>query len=296
MSKAVKSVGKAVKGVVKGVAKVAKAATTVARGVVKGVGKLVSRVAKSDIGKALLIAATIYFGGAAFMGAMGGAAAGSGFMGTIAGAVKGAGAGITSAWGGLTSAATAFMGGNMAGAGSALSQGFMGANAAGGAAVAGAAPLAGAASTAATSFANPGLLQAANIPGAAGAAGGAASGGLLSGLSPMAQYGLIQSGSQLVGGMMQGAAADKQYQEELRQEELARQRRNENIGAQIIRPADEMGDYPTIQEREEMRRIDPITGQPILAGSPRQVGLIGGAFQPHPMLSSLNHIYNPMRG
>lgn len=124
MSKVVKGVTRAVKGVVKGVSKVVKS-------VAKGVSGVVKKIAGSKLGKVLLAAATIYFGGAALMGAIGGAGASTGFLGTIGGAIKGAGAGIANAWTGLTGAAGAAMGGNFGAAGSSLSQGFMGAGSAG---------------------------------------------------------------------------------------------------------------------------------------------------------------------
>jgi hypothetical protein len=234
MSKIVKGVGKVIKGVAK-----------VAQKVVKGVGKVVKSIAKSKIGKVLLAAATVYFGGAAIMGAVGGASAGTGFMGTISGAIQGAGAGITSAWNGLVGAGGALMGGQGLGAaGSSLSQGFMGAGAAGQAAVGGAA--------AGTAGAAPGLIQGAvtspvhmgsvvGTPlGPAGAAAAPAAGGaggwvsgVWNGLGEYGKMAAIQAGSQLAGGLIQGVGAQKQQQALWdREDTLAsneRERRDQNM-------------------------------------------------------------------
>lgn len=115
MGKAVKSVGRAVKKVGRSIGRV-----------VKGAVKVVKKVAKSKVGKIIIAAAVVYFGGAAIMGAMGGASAGTGFMGTLSGAVQGAGTGIANAWTSLGTAATQALGGNFANAGTALSGGFQG--------------------------------------------------------------------------------------------------------------------------------------------------------------------------
>lgn len=58
MSKVVKGIGKAVKGVVKGVGKAVK-------GIVKGVGKVFDKVFGSDFGKILLAGGALFLGGAA---------------------------------------------------------------------------------------------------------------------------------------------------------------------------------------------------------------------------------------
>jgi hypothetical protein len=63
MSKAVKSVGNAVGSVVNGAVK---AVSNVA----KGVGNVAKQIASSKLGKAVLIAAAIYFGGAACRAAL----------------------------------------------------------------------------------------------------------------------------------------------------------------------------------------------------------------------------------
>jgi len=234
MSKAVKSVGRAVSGVVKGVSNVVK-------GVVSKVGGIVKKIASSKLGKVLIAAAAIYFGGAAIMGGIQGAAAGSGFMGTLSGAISGAGTGIANAWAGLTSATSAALGGNFAQAGSALSSGAMGqapisvasGMAAPTAAMTGAAaaPAAAGAGTAASTAASTAAGTAASTAGAGTAASG------FSSLSPLAQYGIISGGSQLVGGAIQGYGQQKTMEEQRAYEEeqarLARERMDQNMSAQF---------------------------------------------------------------
>lgn len=237
MSKVVKGIGRAIGGVIKGVVNVVK-------GVVSGVKK----IASSKIGKIILAAATVYFGGAAIMGAMGGASAGTGFLGTIGGAVQGAGAGIANAWSGLTGA---FTGGGF----SALGKGFTGAYSAGSGAVGSAAQ---AATTAATNAATSGATQAAgtgvattpnplvtnpvitqqstvplvppsNNPGIISSA--------WNGLGDYGKMAAVQGTMQLAGGAIQGYGQQKAMEEqrayELEQEQLARDRYNQNIGTRL---------------------------------------------------------------
>jgi hypothetical protein len=83
-------IGDAVSGVLKGVG-------DAVDGAVKGVGTLAKQIYDSDVGKAIIIAGAIYFGGAALAG-------GFGTMGTSASFLSGMGAGVTSAAGSLTSA------------------------------------------------------------------------------------------------------------------------------------------------------------------------------------------------
>ena len=242
MSKAVKSVGKAVSGAVKSVGRavsgVVRGATNVVRsvargigGVFRGIGRVLGRVVRSPIGRAGVAAATMYCGGAAIMGAIGGASAGTGFLGTIGGAVKGAGAGIANAWTGLTGAVT---GGGL----SSLSQGFTGAYGAGQGAVGGVQAVgmnlpAGAQASGAvtTPVGSSGVAGQALAPAAQGGgvvastAPAAASGGL----SPLAQYGLIQGVTQVAGGAIAGHGQQKAleeqraYQDQKEAEERARQ-------------------------------------------------------------------------
>lgn len=214
MSKVVKGIGRAISKVVKGVANVVKS------------------VVKSPVGKILLAAATVYFGGAAIMGAMGGASAGTGVLGTVSGALQGAGAGISSAWSGLTGAAGALAGGQgLSAAGSSLSGGFTGAYGAGSGAV-------GASTLAASGGALPAAPGAYSSIGTSGAtaagttAGTAASGGgIAEGLIGAAK---INAGTQLAGNVISGYGQQKAMEEqrdfELKQQQAARDRYNENVG------------------------------------------------------------------
>lgn len=93
MSKAIKSVGRAIKKVV------------------SGIGKVIKKVVKSKFFKAIAIAAAIYFTGGAAAGLMSGA---------------GAGAGLSAAASQLGVAGSALMGGNLSAAGSAIASGFSG--------------------------------------------------------------------------------------------------------------------------------------------------------------------------
>jgi hypothetical protein len=52
-------------GIVKGAGKIVKGATKAVKGIVGGVAKAFKAVTKSDLGKMLILAATVYFGGAA---------------------------------------------------------------------------------------------------------------------------------------------------------------------------------------------------------------------------------------
>jgi hypothetical protein len=270
MSKIVKSVGKAVSGVVKGVSKVVK-------GVVKGAGALVRKIASSKLGKVLLTAAAIYFGGAAIMGAIGGAGASTGFLGTISGAIQGAGAGISSAWSGLTGAVT---GGGLG----SLQSGFMGANAAGQAAVGGMQAVgtnlaAGAqASGAFTAPVTSGSVV--GQPLASAAAGGAP-------LAPAAGTGFwgtnagaatVMAGGQLAGGLIQGVGQQKAleeqraYEDQQLREERARQEANMNVRFNWGEPGD--GSYIPGQPQQ----VGGMNyGSPSMSGGPalvRSGGLI----------------------
>ena len=208
MSKVVKSVGRAVSGVVKGV-------TKAVSGVVKGVTNVVKNIASSPVGKVILTAGAVYFGGAALMGAMGGASAGTGFLGTISGGLKGAAAGIGNAWTGLKAAGGAVMGGNFSQAGSSLWNGMSGAHSAGQHAVQG------------------GLLNLASpvTPPAAPPGTAAGSDALAKAVTRSAA---INAGSQLAGNVMSGMAEEAKHKEELRQQALARQRYNDNVGARLF--------------------------------------------------------------
>lgn len=230
MSKVVKGVGRAVSSVV------------------KGVGNVVKKVASSKLGKVLLIAATVYFGGAALMGAMGGAAAGTGVAGTLSGALSGAASGIGSAWSGLTGALSA---GSLSGAASSLGSGFTGAYGAGQAAVTGASAAAGAAGAAGAGAAPMAVQTAAPtatsaVTGAKTATGlnllgaDAASTGMIGKMmaSPYAAPALISGGTQLISGAMQGYGNQKIYEQQKQdQKQLAadeRARYNTNVGTRLF--------------------------------------------------------------
>lgn len=163
--------------------------------VVDGAKKLVKKVAKSKIFKAVAIAAAIYFTGGAALGAMGGASAAS-TAGTsmLAGAAKGAVAGLGSAGAGISSAWGSLMGGNIAGIGSSLSGGMTGASAAGGSAVSG-----GFTSAMSTGFnATKGLLTPGGAP--------VATGPLASGYSPNPNA-AFNPGANAASGVMPGTNA-----------------------------------------------------------------------------------------
>jgi len=106
MSKVVSGIGNAVSGVLKG-------AVSVVKSIGEGVGKVVKSIASSPIGKAILIAGAIYFGGAALAGGYGSAMGGGSFF-------TGMGAGVSSAASSLSSAWTSAMAGNFAEAGSTI--------------------------------------------------------------------------------------------------------------------------------------------------------------------------------
>jgi len=202
MSKVVKNVGRAISKVVKGVAKVAK------------------KVVKSPIGKALAAAATIYFGGAALMGAMGAGTGAAGVAGAAAGGgLAGAGAGISSAWSGLTGALSGGGLGSISGV-------FSGGSAA-------APSLTGAADAAFTGATSTGLptlaTDAANVLGTTGGKG--LIGTMMS--SPYAAPALISGGTQLIGGAMQGYGMQKQQEEQQKLAGEERDRYNRNVGTRL---------------------------------------------------------------
>ena len=232
MSKVVKSVGRAISGVVKGV-------TKAVSGLVKGVTKAVFGILKSPVGKALLMAGTVYFGGAALMGAMGGASAGTGIMGTIGGAFKGATAGIGNAWAGLKAAGGAVMAGNLSGAGGSLWGGMSGAYSAGQGAVAaaniaqGGGLLANGGSLVGglSNNAHTAAMQAAQQAGQQQLINHGGQGALAKAVTRSA---MINAGSQLAGNVISGMGEEAKYKEDLRQEALARERHNQNVGARLF--------------------------------------------------------------
>ena len=117
MTKAISNVGRAVSNVVQGavnvVTDVAKAVGGAVTDVAKAATGVVKSIANSNLGKAVLIAAAIYFGGAALSGGFGASAGGGSFF-------TGMGAGVSSAATSLSSAWTSAMAGEFAQAGSTL--------------------------------------------------------------------------------------------------------------------------------------------------------------------------------
>lgn len=113
MSKAVSGVGNAIGGVLKG-------AVNLVKDVGNGIGRIVKDIGSSKIGKAILIAGAIYFGGAALAGGYGSAAGGGSFF-------TGMGAGVSSAATSLSSAWTSAMAGNFAEAGATIGSSWTGA-------------------------------------------------------------------------------------------------------------------------------------------------------------------------
>jgi hypothetical protein len=233
----------------------------VVRGVGRAIGKVVDGVkkfAKSKVGKVIIAAAAMYFGVPMISGAIGGAtagaAAGSGFMGTLSGAISGglsgAAAGISQAWAGLTGAATALGSGSISGAGEALYGGISPTSAftAGGNSLA---PAAGALPVQQGSMMANGLPAGISPDAPAvgnyienfgrsvtgGAPGGASGSGIIGraweSLGPYGKFGVVQAGSQLVGSVMQGVGAQKQYEQQRQVIAEDRERYNRNVGAPL---------------------------------------------------------------
>ncbi len=243
----------------------------VVKGVGRAVGKVVEgvkKVAKSKLGKAILIAAAVYFGGAALMGGLNASAAGGSF-------ISGMGSGLSSAATGISNAFSAIASGNLSGAGTALSQGFTGTagtaaaqgasaaaqgaaaagqgfGAAGGTAAQMGVPVANAAQlapgvgssigsgsvlsgTAASPYALTASPTAASFVGQAAGSGAAANTGIISKMmaSQYAAPALISTGGQLIGGAMQGYGAQKQYEEQKKLAADERARYNTNIGTRL---------------------------------------------------------------
>lgn len=258
MSKVVKAVGNAVKSVVKGV-------TNVVKNVAKGVGNLAKSIASSKLGKVLLVAAAVYFGGAALSGGFGASASGGSFLSGMGTGVANAASSLQTAWGSV-------MSGNFSTAGSQLAQGFSGEVA--GANMA-AAP-AGAMTTApvtdySLASTSGGPASAAGAPGSVGAGGVnvttapstlggnigtnpmvSGQGSMLAGSTPSAAPpsmwdkvisspytapAAISAGTQVVGGLIQGAGQKKAMEDQREYEERmareARDRYNANAGASL---------------------------------------------------------------
>ena len=118
MAKVVQGIGDAIGDVVKGVVNVVK-------GVADGVGDLARGIADSPLGKAILLAGAVYFGGAALAGGFGSSAAGGGFL-------SGMGSGVASAAETLSSAWSSTLAGNVGEAASSIGNAWGTAGTAGG--------------------------------------------------------------------------------------------------------------------------------------------------------------------
>lgn len=259
MTKIVQGIGDAIGDVVKGVVNVVK-------GVADGVGDLAKSIADSDIGKAILIAGAVYFGGAALAGGFGSSAAGGSFL-------SGMGVGVESAATGLSSAWSSTLAGNFGEAASTIGNTFGAAGTAAGESatlasqiaapvasnvanftteqIANANPLAagqgasptlnGLAGTTPPAPTSPfSLAQPPTIPTGVPPAippGAPPAAGWWAGVDPYLKTAAVMGGTQVVGGLISGAGQAKAAQEqrdfEVDQAELARQRRNKNMGAQL---------------------------------------------------------------
>ena len=228
----------------------------VAKRVLGGVSKIASKlnklqkkVRKSKLGRIIAIAAAVYFGGPAIMGAFGGgAAATAGAGGTALTGLSGAAANIGAAWTSLQTAGSSLLAGNFGNAFSALGQGAMGNAATMGAEglmINGAMPaatqtLGGAtmgnglpvgvdpSSTAVTNYLQnqPGLINNAIKP---------ANNGFFDKLMA-SQYGpgaLVMGGTQLIGGAMQGIGAQQQQKQQIQLADDERKRYNTNVGTRL---------------------------------------------------------------
>jgi hypothetical protein len=216
-------VSKVVKGIGRAVSKV-----------VKGVTNVVKKVAKSKLGKVLLTAAAVYFGGAALMG-------GLNTIGTSTSFLSGMGSGLSSAATGIGNAFTALTKGSFSGAGTALSEGFMG--------TAGSSAPAALATPAATpgmsmapqsivSPAQAAITQAtggapmsmAAPAGMTPAAAGASKGFIASAMaSPYFAPAVVTSGAQLGGGLIQGVGMQKAQNDQAKQTAQQKADWNSNI-------------------------------------------------------------------
>lgn len=264
MSSVVSGIGRAVGSVVSG-------AVSAVKKVASGVGGFISQIASSKLGKAAMLAAAIYFGGAAISGGMN-AGAGTTFL-------DGMGTGVSEAANGLSSAWTSAMKGDFSGAGDALSKGFSG----------GTSPAGGAISTPVGSGNAVGNQL--PVQGAAADMGGAGgvkmpastlgqsslssgTGSLLTGSSvppvppPAAapsmwgsQYtapALISGGSAIIGGAMQGKTLENQRDYEAQQAQLARDRYNANAGGKVFATPAPTGGVPTAGAPASAGQYDPM--------------------------------------
>jgi hypothetical protein len=308
MSKAVKSVGRAVSRVVKGSVNAWK------------------KLAKSKVGRIVITAAAIYFGGAALAGAFGSSAAGGSFL-------SGMGTGVANAASSLSTAWSSALSGNFGAAGSSLSAGFQGtttalqaanAGAATTAAMGGAQGIAGTGAGGVTQSAVGSTMGGAgglSMPGAAtggvgsqlaaintgvgagaGATGATAGSGLAQGMIGAAK---IQAGTALIGGAMQGAGQQKALEDErayIEQQRAAQEARYRSSVDEFSRCAQagavEGGDGQTppraaFDPVAEARAIGDRYRADFNARNPQR-GLIARGMQtPQPMTNNNFPVYNP---
>ena len=254
MTKVVQGIGDAIGNVVKGVVNVVK-------GVADGIGDLARGIADSPIGKAILIAGAVYFGGAALAGGFGSSAAGGSFLSGMGVGVESAATGLSSAWSstlaGNFGEAASTIGNTFGAAGKAAGDSILATNIASGAGTlsASGATLPGAAApagpglvangmsaTGATgtlgspvsqfAIAQPASTLASTLPATLPAAAPAAS--WWAGVDPYLKTAAVMGGTQVVGGLISGAGQASAAQdardeaERIKLENIARY--NENTG------------------------------------------------------------------
>jgi hypothetical protein len=269
MSSVVSGIGNAVSGVVKGVG-------DAVSGAVKGVGSLAKQIYDSKIGKAIIIAGAIYFGGAALAGGFGSSAAGGSFLSGMGAGVSSAATSLTSAWGSVLSADFATAAGTIGnswgtayGAGVKLAAPAVVETAA--TALSSAqAPMTAQYSSAAPTAAAPPPVGTAGLPAgspinsaaagsytpvaqtAAGAGAPAATQpwyaqalDYITPKSELAQYGLISGATTIGGNIIAGIGQQQALEDERKYQEQQRQAaldlRNANVGAELFVP----GQYAT---------------------------------------------------
>lgn len=226
MSKVVSGIGNAISGVVKGAVKAVSSVTS-------GVSDLAKSFTGSSFGKAIMMAAAIYFGGAALSGGFG-AAEGTTFLEGMGTGVANAATSLSTAWGSA-------MSGNLSQAGSQVATGF-GGEAAGAGASTGAstAVVNGGVQTQAQMLAaqNEGILGADKLTSDAlktGVKSLSVAPGFFS--SDLAKYGTIMAGAQVAGGLISGAGQQRAMQDQRDYEALmaqqGRDRVNTNVGASL---------------------------------------------------------------
>lgn len=260
-------IGDAVSGVLKGVGDAVSNA-------VKGVGDFAKDIYESPIGRALIIAGAVYFGGAALAGGFGSAGAGGSFLSGMGSGINASIQAMADAWAqtSLGPLGSAWGSAYQAGVGTASTAAQLGAAAAmdGGAdALATAAESGG--GGAPTALAPPPAPVPASVPAAplapAPAAAGSptaysfGSGGAtlppppetpwyskaldyITPKSELAKYGLISGATQVVGNVIQGLgqeqAAKEQREYEAEQLRKAQELRNANVGAELFAPGQYM--------------------------------------------------------